>query len=178
MQLVTSVARRRSRSGLRGIRIRAVRREDRERIAQAFLKLDPDSVFQRFFVAKKWLSDEELRRLTDSDGVHDVVLVATAVVKGQEVIVGLGRYAQVDANAEVAFTVLKEYRGRGIASEMLRQLTAIARRHGIPKFEAYVLRGNAPMRAVFERSGLPMDETEERGIVHVTLDLDAAPGVV
>ncbi len=164
----------RSRANLRGITIRAVRRDDRERIAKAFRALDAKSIYQRFFVFKSELSDKELRRLTESDGVRDVVLVATVAGGNQEIIVGLGRYARNEARAEIAFTVEEDYHGRGIATELLRQLTDIARRSGVLQFEAYVLPDNASMLKVFQRSGLPMKEaqTDTDGIVHLTLCLD------
>lgn len=165
-----------SRANSTGITIRAVRPDDGERIVNAFRALDPESIRQRFFVPKKALSGEELRRLTESDGVRDVVLVATVASINQEIIVGLGHYARNGASAEVAFTVEEDYQGRGIASELLRQLTDIARRSGVLRFEAYVLSDNAPMLKVFQRSGLPMKETQADGIVYLTLFLDDAFG--
>ena len=56
-------------------------------------------------------------------------------------------------------------------------LTRIARQRGVHRFEADVLAGNQPMLKVFERSGLPMHRRLDDGVVHVTLELDAAtPG--
>lgn len=159
----------RNRLGLNGITIRAVRSDDRERIARAFQALDPESIYQRFFVLKKKLSDEELRRLTESDGVRDVVLVATVASVDQEIIIGLGRYARNGTSGEIAFTVEEDYQGRGVAGELLRQLTDIARRGGILQFEADVLPDNGAMLKVFQRSGLPMQATLAEGTVHLTL---------
>jgi len=155
-----------------GTTIRRTRPDDRERIVQAFRALDPESVYKRFFVRKKELSGEELRRLTENDGIRDVVLVATVKAGPQEIIVGLGGYVRNGASADIAFTVAEHYQGRGIASELLRRLTDIARRSGVSQFEADVLADNAPMLQVFQRSGLPMTETLSGGIVHLTLSLD------
>jgi RimJ/RimL family protein N-acetyltransferase len=165
-----------SRANSTSITIRAIRPDDRERIVKAFRGLDPETIRKRFFGPKKALSDEELRRLTESDGVRDVVLVATVASVDQEVIVGLGRYARNGTSAEIAFTVEEDYQRRGIASELLRQLTEIARRSGVLRFEADVLPDNAPMLKVFRRSGLPMKKTQADGIVHLTLSLDESPG--
>ena len=162
----------RKRRGLNGITIRAVRPDDRERIVQAFQALDPESIYQRFFVLKKRLSDEELRRLTESDGVRDVVLVATVASNDQEIIIGLGRYARTGTSGEIAFTVEEDYQGCGVASELLWRLTDIARRGGIRQFEVDVLPDNAAMLKVFERSGLPMQARLAEDIVHLTLLLD------
>ena len=166
----------RGRADLRGITIRAVRADDKDRIGRAFRALDPESIYNRFFFPKRELSDEELRRLTECDGVHHVVLVATVASGNQEIIVGLGRYARNGASGEIAFTVEEDYHGRGIASEMLRQLVDIARRNGVLQFEADVLPDNAPMLKAFQRSGLPMKGTPTDGIVHLTLFLDDGSG--
>jgi RimJ/RimL family protein N-acetyltransferase len=166
------MARLRGRASPTVITIRAVRPDDRERIVKAFRALDPESVRQRFFVPKKALSGEELRRLTESDGVRDVVLVATVAGVDQEIIVGLGRYARNGTSAEIAFTVEEDYQRRGISTELLRQLTDIARRSGVLRFEADVLPDNAAMLKVFQRSGLPMKAAQTDGIVHLTLSLD------
>jgi RimJ/RimL family protein N-acetyltransferase len=165
-----------SRANPTSITIRAARPDDRERIVKAFRALDAESIRQRFFVPKKALSGEELRRLTESDGVRDVVLVATVARVDQEIIVGLGRYARNGSTAEIAFTVEEDYQRRGIARELLRQLTDIARRSGVLRFEADVLPDNAPMLKVFRRSGLPMKKTQADGIVHLSLSLDDGPG--
>jgi RimJ/RimL family protein N-acetyltransferase len=167
----------RGRGNLSGITFRSVGPDDRERIVNAFLALDPESIRKRFFSFKKALSAEELRRLTASDGVRDVVLVATVAGRDQEVIVGLGHCACDGTSAEIAFIVEEDYQRRGIASELLRQLTDIARRNGISHFEAYVLPDNAPMLSVFQRSGLPMEETQADGVVHLTLDLYDGHGI-
>ena len=164
------------RVNLRGITIRAVRSDDRERIVKAFRALEPKSIYQRFFVFKRELSGEELRRLTESDGVRDVVLVATVASGNQEIIVGLGHCVRNEASAEIAFTVEEDYQGRGIASELLRQLMDIARRDGVAQFEADVLADNASMLKVFRRSGLPMTRTQAGGIVHLTLSLGDSSG--
>ena len=54
---------------------------------------------------------------------------------------------------------------------MLRHLIALARQSGIARFEADVLTGNKPMRAVFERCGLPVQEARDGGVGHLTLAL-------
>ena len=125
----------RCRANLRGISIREVRADDGDRIANAFRALGPQTIYRRFFFPKRDLSDEELRRLTECDNVRDAVLVATAASGDEEIIVGLGNYAQTGASADVAFAVAEDYQGRGIASELLRQLAQIARRSGISRFE-------------------------------------------
>jgi RimJ/RimL family protein N-acetyltransferase len=164
--------------GLRGgdrVAIRAIRPDDRERLVRAFQGLDRRSIYQRFFFHKRELSEEDLRQLTESDGVRAVVLVATVDGGEDERIVGLGQYARRGNVAQVAFAVEEEFQGRGIAGRLLRRLIRIARDNGIRQLEADVLADNGPMLAVFRHAGLPLRRTEDGGIVHETLLLSDLP---
>lgn len=51
----------------------------------------------------------------------------------------------------------------------------IAQELALSRLEGDVLAENHPMLAVARRSGLPMQQTREGGIIHVTLALDAEP---
>ena len=167
------------RSGI-SITIRGVQVTDKDGIASAFSRLDPESIYTRFFQAKSALSDQELKRATEIDFERVVALVATVESEGRETIIGGGRYMAFDAaagrSAEVAFLVEEDYQGQGIATRILNHLVRIAREKGVDRFEAEVLPGNASMLAVFSRSGLPMKQSETEGVVHVTLSLTARSG--
>ena len=138
---------------------------------RAFRALDPRSVYLRFFSHRKELSEEELRRVTECDGVSEAVLVAANGSGDQEIIVGLGSYVRSGAAAEIAFAVEVDFRGRGIASRLLRQLVDIARANGIVQFEADVLAENTPMLAILRSSALRMRTSQGEGVVHATLFL-------
>ena len=151
------------------VSIRAARPDDRERIVKAFRGLDRGSVYRRFFFHKKELKEEELRRVTEFDGVSSAVLVATVGSGDREIIVGLGEYMRSGAAADIAFAVEEDFQGRGIASRLLQQLADVARANGILQFEADVLAENAPMLAVLHNSGLRMRTSHEQGVIHATL---------
>jgi RimJ/RimL family protein N-acetyltransferase len=157
------------------VRIRAIRPGDKAGIADAFGKLDPESVYTRFFGAKESLSDQELKAATEVDFESVVALVVTIDCGGKEIIIGGGRYAAFDRpgarSAEIAFVVEEDYHGLGIAGRILKHLTRIAREKGVTRFEAEVLPQNKAMLAVFSRSRLPMTQTQAEGVVHVTLSL-------
>ena len=156
---------------LEQVSIRAVRPDDKERIVKAFRGLDRSSVYLRFFSYKKELEDEELRRVTECDGVSEAALVATVGTGEREIIVALGEYVRSGAAAHIAFAVEEDFQGRGIASRLLRQLADIARANGIERFEADVLAENTPMLNVLRHSGLRMHESLREGAVHATLVL-------
>jgi len=158
------------------VRIRSVRADDKNRINEAFRNLESESIYKRFFQHKKALTDEELKAATEVDFENVVALVVTIGEKETETIIGAGRYVAFDAegpqrNAEVAFTVEEDYQGLGMASVTLRHLAGIAKDKGIAQFHAEVLRDNGGMLAVFKRSGFPMKQAYDEGVVHVTLSL-------
>ena len=160
------------RGGGEVVTIRAIRPDDGVRIVKAFQALEPRSIYLRFFSPKKALSAEEVRRVTEPDPARQAALVATVPTGDQdEIIVALGEYVGSGANADIAFAVEDEYQGRGIASRLLQHLVRIAREKGISRFEADVLGENVSMLKVFRHSGLPITESEEGSIVHVTLTL-------
>jgi RimJ/RimL family protein N-acetyltransferase len=148
--------------------IRPIRPDDKERLRAAFRALEPASVYTRVFHAKKDLSAEELRRLTELDPAKEAALVVTI----GERIIAVGRYIVTsDACAEVAFTVEEDYQRNGLAGRLLRELAGIARARGLAKFEAFVLPENHAMLAVFERSGLALERKYEDGAIRLTLEL-------
>ena len=165
------------------VTIRAIRKDDKESILDAFRALDREAVYRRFFSPKEDLTDAELEQVTDVDFRQVVALVATvSQADGEEIVIGDGRYA-ADADkgekpecAELAFIIAEPYRGRGIASLLLRHLARIAQDADLSAFEADVLAYNAPMLAVFQRSGLPICRRREGDIIHVTLSLRSAQG--
>jgi len=153
------------------VSLRAVRPDDRERIVKAFQALEGRSVYLRFFAYKKELSEEELRRVTQCDGVTEAVLVATVGSGDRETVVGLGSYVRNGSAADIAFAVEEDFQGRGIASRLLQRLADIARTNGIVRFEADVLAENTSMLAVLRNSGLRMRTSYAEGVVHATLSL-------
>jgi GNAT superfamily N-acetyltransferase len=78
-------------------------------------------------------------------------------------VIGDGRYVAdkegKPERAELGFIIAEPYRGRGIATLLLRHLARIAHHAGLSAFEADVLAYNAPMLAVFEPGGLPISRS-------------------
>lgn len=159
------------------VTVRAIRPDDRRRLGEAFVKLEPGSVYTRFFSHRGQPSDEELRAAVEVDFENTVALVVTVSDgAGDETIIGAGRYVLNGApgggrSAEVAFTVEEDYQGQGIAGRLLAHLAIIGRQQGVSELTAEVLPVNRGMLAVFKRSGLPLKSATEDGVVHVALSL-------
>ena len=159
------------------VTIRHVRPDDRDRLARAFRNLERETVYTRFFRYVTELTEEDLRRATQTDPGREVALVVTTGSGADETIIAGGRYMLPAAlgdrrAAEVAFMVEEDYQGLGVAGRILRHLAEIGRRQGLSRFDAEVLSRNAAMLRVFARSGLPMKQRREGDTVHVELSLE------
>ena len=60
----------------RTVTIRAVRPDDKGLVIEAFREASPESIYRRVFAAKKELSDQELKLITEVDFVNVVQLQA------------------------------------------------------------------------------------------------------
>jgi RimJ/RimL family protein N-acetyltransferase len=151
------------------VTVRAIGKEDAESVIAAFEELDSESIYTRFFTFKKSLSDAEVRQITEVDTDRVAALVVTA---GDTLIAG-GRYVTDDRrkSAELAFLTGSAFRGRGLASLLLKHLIHIAREQRVELFEADVLTQNSAMLGVFRRCGLPMQTQTAGNVVHVKLSL-------
>jgi len=156
----------------RQIEIRALEPSDREALLAAARRTSDQSLYRRFFALRREFSDAEVESFVTVDFVDQVALVAVMREEGREIIAGGGRYIVVGPGAaELAFTVVDEFQGQGIASALLRHLADLARAAGLREFLAEVLPGNTPMLRVLERSGLRMQQRRESGVVHISLQL-------
>lgn len=163
------------RNGLE-ICIRAAQPDDSDRLIDAFHKLDPESVYLRFFGPKKGFSEADIKRFREADFDNRVILICTVMQQEQEIAIASGTYARTGSavsEAEVAFIVEEDYHRLGIARRLLTHLGKIATGAGISTFVAEVLPHNKSMLGVFGRCGWPMRSHTEDGTVHITLQLDA-----
>jgi GNAT superfamily N-acetyltransferase len=162
------------------VTIRALRTDDREKLARAFRLLDRESVYRRFFTFKNELTDADLDRITTFNTDREIALVVTVGAGAEETIIASGRYVAAGTEspgrtAEVAFIVEEDYHGLGIARRLLTHLATIARASGITTLEADVLADNTAMLTVFSKCGWPMQTRHDQGVVHVTLSLQPNP---
>ncbi len=158
--------------------IRAIRPDDRERLLRHSKELSPASIHSRFLGVKRELTESDLDRFTQLDFDRHVGLAATIGTGADERFIAIGRYIRrhhlrpEDAHdAEVAFTVVDQYQGRGFGSLLLKHLAIIASRCGITGFVADVLGSNQQMLQVFANSGFQVQDSYQDGIVRVTLTL-------
>jgi GNAT superfamily N-acetyltransferase len=159
------------------VRIRAVRADDKERLRLAFERLSPATINRRFFHAKKGLTSEELRMVTELDFCDHVSLAVTLEQESDERFIAVGRYVRIAPGAdraELALTVVDEYQHRGAGTLLAHHLVAIARSAGVRELVALVLDENEDMLELLQSLNLPMQQTIEDGVHSVVLDLAAS----
>ena len=134
--------------------IRPVRSTDAALLADGFGRLSAASRQMRFLGVKKELSAAELRYLTDVDHRDHEALAALDRAGGQGV--GIARYVR-DAGdpqaAEIAVTIVDDWHGRGLGTELLAALSDRARQEGIRRLTALADAGNVAVAALLRNAG-------------------------
>lgn len=154
------------------IEIRALRPDDRNDFVAAVSRASSQSLYRRFFAVRRHFTEDEKAFYLNIDFVNHVALVAVAEENRRSTIIAGGRYIVVQPQqAEIAFTVLDDYQGRGIGAALLRHLVAIATAAGLKQLIADVLPGNTAMLKVFRRSGLRFSEKREADSIRVKIEL-------
>jgi len=134
--------------------IRQVRGTDAPLLADGFARLSPRSRWMRFLSAKTTLSAAELRYLTEVDHHDHEAIGALSAADGRGV--GIARYVR-DADdphaAEIAITIVDDWQGRGLATELLSRLSDRARQAGIHHFTALAASENGAVAGLARKLG-------------------------
>jgi len=148
------------------VQVRPVKPEDSDGLNGLFEASSTESRRQRFFRDRDALTPEELAYFSTVDYQRRMAFVALH----EDDIIGVGRYDVLDdepTSAEVAFLVADAHQGRGLAAQLLADLTAYARRHGVTAFKAFVLADNRAMLRVFRNSGYHLEREVHEGVYTV-----------
>lgn len=139
--------------------LRLVIPADKPLLKRGMDAFSPESRYRRFLIAKRGLSDEELRYLTELDGVdHFAIGAVVTRPDGSEDGVGVARFVRFEQDRSVAeptIAVVDSLQHRGLGSALFRRLMDAARERGITRFHGRMLAGNEPMRRLLERAGPP-----------------------
>jgi RimJ/RimL family protein N-acetyltransferase len=132
--------------------IRQVQPADAPLLADGFAWLSDRSRRMRFLYRKDSLSAAELRYLTDIDHHDHEALGALDHLGGRGV--GVARYVRDTADpqaAEIAVTIVDDWQGRGLGTELFARLSERARAAGIRRFTALVAEDNAAMAGLLRK---------------------------
>jgi RimJ/RimL family protein N-acetyltransferase len=132
--------------------LRAIAVADAPEIVHAFERLSAESRYSRFMQHKRELDPAALDRGVHPRPGRDFAFVATIPAHDGFDIVAAAQYVRVKEDdsrtCEFAITVAEDWRGSGLAAELLASLVRRARRDGYTTMEGSVIAGNAPMLAL------------------------------
>lgn len=136
----------------REVTLRAIGAADAPEIEQAFARLTSESRYSRFMQHKRELDPAALHRGVHPRPGRDFAFVATIPAADGIDIVGAAQYVRAEegdtSTCEFAITVAEDWRGSGLATQLLASLMRRARRDGYTRMEGAVIAGNAPMLAL------------------------------
>ncbi|MCK9295243.1 MAG: hypothetical protein M0P70_09160 [Desulfobulbaceae bacterium] len=126
---------------------RPVKPTDERMLQELYYELDQDDRKLRFFSPKSTFPHQETQATVNVDYESVFVLVGLVGTAEQQKIVSIGSY-YLDRSlnqAEVAFTVTKQYRNQGLTRFILAKLIDVAREKGVAGFTGEVLKINEAM---------------------------------
>jgi GNAT superfamily N-acetyltransferase len=145
---------------------------------EGFDALSPESRHMRFFTPVHELPEPVLKRLADVDGTYNGAVIAFDAAlrdvdshpEGRPV--GVARWMGSQTGpAELSVTVIDEYQGTGVGSRMMDAMLVLARKRGIRRLIADVLRENVPMRALINRYRAVVQPSGDPRIVRYRVDI-------
>jgi acyl-CoA hydrolase/GNAT superfamily N-acetyltransferase len=134
------------------ITIRPAKPVDERRIQEHFYTQDKDDIYSRFFQAKTRFVRDDVESMFQIDYVKNLTLLAVVGEFGFGKVVAVGEYLIDPAKniAEIAFSVSKEWQGKGLGKIMMNKLSEAARENGIFGLMAYTLPRNQGMIKLFK----------------------------
>ena len=160
--------------GEQRVTIRPAKPVDERRIQEHFYNLDADDIVSRFFHRKTSFIRDDVVSMYEIDYVREMTIVAVVGEFGFGKIIALGGYALDPATntAEVAFSVAREWQGKGLSKIILKKLTEAARDNHIAGFTAYTSMQNRAMAKLFNSLPYKVHTMFEEGILSMTCHFD------
>ena len=132
----------------------------------------------RFFTPVHDLPESVLQRLRDVDGtINGAIIAFDAALRDDSEHpegrpVGCARWmGSTTGPPELSVTVIDEYQGKGVGSRMMDAMLVLARKRGVRRMIADVLRENVPMRALINRYRAVVQPSGDPRIVRYRVDL-------
>ncbi|MEW6674305.1 MAG: GNAT family N-acetyltransferase [Thermodesulfobacteriota bacterium] len=134
------------------VTIRPAKPDDERRIQEHFYNLAKDDVVARFFHERSSFLHDEAEVISQIDYVQNLTLVAVLGEIGFERVVAIGEYLLEPAKnmAEIAFSVTRDFQGKGLGRVLMKKLSETARENGIGGLFAYTSPQNRAMIELFK----------------------------
>ncbi|MDY0219734.1 MAG: GNAT family N-acetyltransferase [Desulfobacterium sp.] len=133
------------------VTFRPAKTVDERRLQEYYYTMNRSDVVSRFFHEKKSFVHDQIGETVQIDYINDLTIVAVVGEVGFGKIIAVGEYLRnpVVNMAEIAFSVSKEWQGKGIAKLVQKKLAEAARLNGIKGLVAYTSPQNRGMIKLF-----------------------------
>ncbi|MGD9328122.1 MAG: GNAT family N-acetyltransferase [Cyclobacteriaceae bacterium] len=157
----------------RKFHFRSIDPTDKELLQRGFSQLSERSKYFRFFAVHSMLTDYELKFFTELDGFNHVAWGILDESANDIIPVGIGRFVRIKDDpeiAEVAYTVIDSYQGKGLGHYLFAILNIIASRLRIEKFRYFVLADNTKaLNMLYQLGIISIVRNENIKIVETTV---------
>jgi GNAT superfamily N-acetyltransferase len=150
--------------------IRPAKPTDERLIQEHFYNMDKDDVISRFMHEKLLFPRQDVADMYQVDYIKNMTVVAVVGELGFERIVAVGAYFFEPARntAEVAFSVLKDWQGKGLSSVIIKKLADNAREKGISGLTAYTTPQNQRMISLFKTLPYKVKSSFEEDMLYLS----------
>lgn len=143
--------------------IRPIRPEDEPLMVEYHKRISERSVYLRYLhpmALDTRISHDRLSRIVFIDYAREMALAAEYVNPETSMpeIVGIGRLSKIygTQDAEFAILIVDSFHGKGIGTELLRNLIQIGRDENLSRITAYISPENQPMQLVSKKLGFTL----------------------
>jgi len=156
------------------ITIRPAKPVDERRIQEHFYTQDKDDIYSRFFQARTRFVRHDVESMFQIDYVKNLTLLVVVGEFGFGKVVAVGEYLLDPAKniAEIAFSVSKEWQGKGLGKILMKKLSEAARENGISGLMAYTLPRNQGMIKLFKSLPYKTKTVYDGEVVELTCMFD------
>ncbi|MBI9087195.1 MAG: GNAT family N-acetyltransferase [Desulfobacterales bacterium] len=154
--------------------IRPAKPVDERRIQEHFYNLSKDDVVSRFFHEKTAFAHSEMEGVSQVDYIKDLTILAVVGEVGFGRVVAVGEYLLEESTnaAEVAFSVSRDFQGKGLGKILMAKLALAARENGISGLMAYTSPQNQGMIRLFKTLPYKVRNTFESDMLEMRCRFD------
>jgi len=160
------------------VQLRPAKPVDDRRIQEHFYNLDKKDVVARFFHEKTCFLRDDVESMFETDYIKNLTLLAVTGEFGFGAVIGIGAYMLEPKKniAEVAFSVAKDWQGKGIAAALLLKLAQAAKDNGVTGLVAYTSPDNTGMIKLFKKLPYTVKSSIDDGMIILSCRFDDASG--
>lgn len=156
------------------VTMRPTKPVDERRLQEHYYNLDKDSVVSRFFHEKTRFVRSDVEGLSQIDYTDNLTIIGVIGPFGFGKVIAVGEYLLDEKTqlAEVAFSVDKDWQGKGLGQILMKKLSQAAKENGIKGLMAYTVPQNRAMVGLFKTLPYKTTTKFDDDVLFLTCDFD------